>query len=170
MDTDDRSRTARRQAERDLLEDRKTLLEALAGLPPPAWQALPVDDELREAIAQLSEMKADSARRRIIRHFARRTPEQVWPELRAAYEELKTLEADQIVTPADEAAGAWAERLVAEGDSALSDFLDRYWDLDRAHLRQLVRNATARTDSAGARAKAALIAEIKHIRAAHDAD
>lgn len=172
MDTepDDRSRTSRRQAERDLLDERRALLDALAALPPEAWDALPVDDELRTAIAQLAEMKADGARRRVIRHFARRTPEHVWPDLQAAYEALSEMAPEDIVTPADEAAQAWAERLIAEGDAALSDFLDRYWELDRNHLRRLLRNAMNREGGAADRARGALVAEIKTIRAAHDED
>lgn len=168
MSTEDRSRTARRQAERDLLEERKTLLDALAGLPPEAWPALPVDRELRAAIAQLAEMKADSARRRVIRHFARRTPEAVWPELRAAYEALKDTPPEAIVTEADEEALAWADRMIDEGDPALAEFLDRYWDLDRNHLRRLQRNAMNRSDGAGERARVALAGQIKAIRARHD--
>ncbi len=169
-ETDELSRTARRQAERDLLDERRALLDAVAALPPEAWDALPVDHELRAAIAQLAEMKADSARRRVIRHFARRTPKSVWPELRAAYEALSQMAPEEIVTPADEAAQAWAERLIAEGDAALAEFLDRYWQLDRNHLRRLLRNAMNREGNAAERARDALTAEIKAIRAAHDED
>lgn len=166
MTDEETSRTARRRAERGLLDERKALLDALAGLPPEVRAAIPADGELRRAIEQIADMKADSARRRMIRHYARRTPEAAWPALEAALTELSALPPGAI--PTDEAALARADRLVAGGDAALGDFLDRYRDVDRNHLRRLLRNATNREGDAAERARAALAEEIERIRLAHD--
>jgi ribosome-associated protein len=38
-------------------------------------------------------------------------------------------------------AEAWRERLMADGDIALTELLDEYPHADRQHLRQLARNA-----------------------------
>lgn len=170
MNTEDRSRTARRRAERGLLDERRDLLDALAGLPPEARAAIPADAELLGAIEQIAGMRPDSARRRIIRHHARRTPDGAWPALEAALVRLSALAPEAIVTADDESARAWADRLIDGGDDALSDLLDRYWDVDRNHLRRLLRNAMGREGAAAERARLALADEIKRIRAAHDDD
>lgn len=43
----------------------------------------------------------------------------------------------------------WRERLIAEGDTALAEFLERHPEADRQHLRRLVRDAAA--EAAGGR-------------------
>lgn len=168
--SDDRSRTERRRAERALLDERKALLDALAGLPPEARAAIPGPPDLRAAIEQIAAMKADSARRRIIRHFARRTPEATWPDLRDALETLKGLPPEAVVTAEDEQAADWAGRLIEDGDAALAGFLDRFRAVDRNHVRRLQRNARNREGSAAARARAALEEAIKEALLAEEGD
>ncbi len=41
----------------------------------------------------------------------------------------------------------WRDRLIAEGDQALSELLQEYPDTDRQQLRQLIRNAKKEADS-----------------------
>lgn len=161
MSTDDRSRTARRRDERALLDERRELLDALAALPPEARAALPADAELLGVIEQLADMRADGARRRLIRHYARRTPDAAWPPLEDALERLSGVPPAEIVTEEDRAAADWAERLIAEGDAALAEFLDAHVAFDRSRLRQLVRNAARREGHAAERARGALEEAIK---------
>jgi len=129
---------------------------------------LPVDDELRDAIEKLAEMKADSARRRINRHYARRATEDVWPRLEEALERLRDLDPETLVTPDEAAARAWSARLIEEGDAALSEFIAAHPQVDRSRLRQIVRNATRRTGAAAQRARDALDALIQQTQ--RDAD
>lgn len=139
-DDDYRSRTARRKTERDRLDERQTLLDALAALPEDEREALPAEGELKLGIDQLSGMKADSARRRLIRHLARRTPDDAWPPLEAVLARSKATTAEGIAVERE--AEAWRTRLIAEGDAALDALIAVFPDADRSRLRQLVRNAT----------------------------
>lgn len=165
---EDRSRTARRNAEKALLSDRKDLLDALADLPPEARAAIPAPPDLLAAIEQIAGMRADSARRRIVRHHARRAPEAVWPALFEAHAALKDTPPDEIVSADDDEAATWAARLVDEGDAALADFVDRYPAVDRNHVRRLLRNASNRQGGAADRALFALQAGIKEVLVAED--
>lgn len=139
-DDEYRSRTARRRSERDRLDDRQTLLDALAALPEEERDALPAEGELKLGIDQLAGMKADSARRRLIRHLARRTPDDAWPPLEAVLNRSKATTAEGAAVERE--AEAWRTRLIAEGDAAVDALVAAFPDADRGRLRQLVRNAS----------------------------
>lgn len=158
--TDDtyRSRTARRNAERERLVERARLVETLAALPAEERVMLPADDDLKRAIEQLAGMKADSARSRLVRRLARRTPDSAWPPLEAV---VSRVEAEGDAASAlEEAALAWRTRLLDEGDAAVDVFVEAHPGADRSRLRQLVRNAS-KEGAASKRARRLLLRAIR---------
>ena len=59
--------------------------------------------------------------------------------IRALLEELRG--ADRVSKARFQENERWRARLIAEGDAALSEFLERHPEADRQHLRRLVRDA-----------------------------
>lgn len=105
---------------------------------------LPLDEELRALVRESQRITQQIARKRQTQFLAknlRREDDAVLDALRSALDHAK----------ADGRRGAaalhrvetWRERLIAEGDAALSDFLAAHPQADRQHLRQLARNAHA---------------------------
>lgn len=158
--TDDtyRSRTARRSAERERLVERARLIDTLAALPSEERVMLPADDELKQAIEQLAGMKADSARSRLVRHLARRTPDSAWPPLEAVVSRVEE-NADE-ANALEQAAEAWRARFLEEGDAAVDAFVEAHPEADRSRLRQLVRNAS-KEGTASKRARRLLLRAIR---------
>lgn len=116
--------------------------EALVALTPAQLERLPVPPEMAEAIAYTRRITAPIARKRELQHLAKK--------MRG--EEPETLEAIRAALEADRAPGrretaalhrveAWRDRLLAEGDAALTEFMDAHPGADAQQLRQLIRKA-----------------------------
>lgn len=158
-DPDYISRSARRQAGHDALVERQDLLDALARLPAAEREALPADAELKTAIELLSGMKADSARRRLIRHLARQTATAAWPPLEAVIARSKASRAE--IAAFEHDAEAWRARLLAEGDAAIDALVAAHPEADRSRLRQLVRNANREDSPATRRGRRLLLRAVR---------
>jgi len=103
---------------------------------------LPMDEDLRELVRDSRRITAQIARKRqvqyLAKHMRRREPEAL-AAIRAALDHDRTdhlREAQSL-----HAVEHWRDRLIAEGDAALTELLDAHPDADRQHLRQLARNA-----------------------------
>lgn len=119
---------------------RQELGEALCALSPKERAEMPIEDErLVLAIEEASRIKSNSALRRH-RQYIGKLMRQIDPEpLQKALDELYATKRQD--TEAFHALEGLRERLCLEGDAAISEVLDHYANVDRQHLRQLVRDA-----------------------------
>ena len=111
----------------------------LVGLPPAQFNRLELPEDLRQAIEEGRRITANIARKRQLQHIGKL---------------LRNLDAEPLIRQlarvrgqANEAKAEfhrlerWRDRLIDEGDTALTEFIDRFPHADRQQLRQLARNA-----------------------------
>lgn len=103
---------------------------------------IPMDEDLRELVLASKKITAQIARKRQVQYLAkhmRRRDDEALAAIRAA---LAHDRADhRREAQALHAVEHWRDRLIDEGDAALSELLAEYPQADRQHLRQLARNA-----------------------------
>lgn len=131
------SRSEQRRAALDVL----ALGERLAALTPTQLAKLPVPEALLPHIAETRRITAHVARKRQVAFLAkqmRREDDEVLDAIRDALDAGG--EAARRETALMHRAEAWRERLLAEGDEALTEFLAAHPASDRQRLRQLVRS------------------------------
>ncbi len=134
---------SRSQNRREALEV-LALGEKLVDLTPAQLARLPIPEGLLEHIEYTKRITSHGARKRQLAFLAK--------QMRR--EEDETLEAIRDAMDANSETSRrevaimhrierWRERLLAEGDAALSELLDEHPEADRQELRTLVRNALA---------------------------
>jgi ribosome-associated protein len=118
------------------------LAEQLVALTPQALGKLPLPEHLRDAVRDTQRISSHIARKRQLHYLAkqmRREDDALLDELRAQLghdrneARRETAELHRIES--------WRDRLLRDGDAALGELADAHPDLDRHHLRQLVRTA-----------------------------
>ncbi len=114
------------------------LAEALAGLSASELEQIPLSDELRDAVKEASGLKRGALKRQV-RYIAKRLATEDSKEVGEALDRL--LHGSREETARHHRIERWRERLLAEGQEALSEFLDAHPQTDRQQLRQLIRNA-----------------------------
>lgn len=118
------------------------LAQRLVEQPEARLVQLPMDEDLRELVRDTRRITAQIARKRqvqyLAKHMRRREPEDL-AAIRAALDHDRTdhLREAQALHRVEH----WRDRLIAEGDAALTELVDAHPDADRQHLRQLARNA-----------------------------
>jgi ribosome-associated protein len=131
------SRSEQRRAALDVL----ALGEKLAALTPTQLAKLPVPEALLPHIADTRRITSHGARKRQTAFLAKQMRREDDDTLDAIRDALDAGgEAGRRETAAMHRAEAWRDRLLAEGDAALSKLLAAYPDADRQRLRQLLRN------------------------------
>ncbi|MGN6313749.1 MAG: ribosome biogenesis factor YjgA [Rhodanobacteraceae bacterium] len=139
LEEDDQpSRSARRREALDVLALAKQLVE----LPPSRVAKLDLPEDVTEEIGNVRKITSHIARKRQLSYLAklmRRHDEEAFAAARASL-------ANEREHGAREAAithhlEALRERLLSEGDAALSELVIAHPDLDRQHLRALIRQA-----------------------------
>ena len=155
------SRSEQRRAALDVL----ALGERLATLTPTQLAKLPVPESLLPHIADTRRMTAHGARKRQVAFLAkqmRREDDEVLDAIRDALDAGG--DAARRETALMHRAETWRERLLAEGDEALSAFVEAHPDADRQRLRQLVRSTLEeRTRNKPPRAFRELFREVKQL-------
>lgn len=115
------------------------LAQQLAELPNSRYNQLDLSEEVRDAIALYRRLKHGDAKRRQLRFIAKLINAEgsdAITESLAAFESQDKHFRDHF-----HRIESLRDRLVAEGDPALGPLLTEYPDLDRQHLRQLIRQA-----------------------------
>lgn len=133
---DDRPSKSELKRESHALQD---LGETLVELPAARLARVPLTDELREAVELARRIKQRGGRKRQIKFIGKLLRSGDPEPIQQALAEMESQDA------ADSArhhlAERWRERLLEEGDEALTAFLDENPGADRQRLRQLVRSA-----------------------------
>lgn len=114
--------------------------------------ALPLDEELREAIALAQSIKAHGGRKRQILYIGKLLRGIDITPIKAALAKLDQTDAAAVAHL--HRLERWRERLLEEGDEALTALMDEFPGADAQRLRQLIRNAQ-QEQSAGKPPKAA---------------
>lgn len=103
---------------------------------------LPIPEDLLDPIRHARSITAQIAHKRELQHLAKLMRR----------EETETLDAIRLALDKDKSesrretallhhAETWRERLIAEGDEALTELLSEYPGIDRQHIRQVIRKA-----------------------------
>ena len=132
------SRSQQRREALDIL----ALAEQLVELSEGALAALVMPDPLRELIHESRRITARIARKRQLQFLAkamRKEDDEVIDAIRTALTHDR--DRSRRETAALHRLEAWRERLLEEGDAALTELLDVCPEADRQKLRQLVRKA-----------------------------
>jgi ribosomal 50S subunit-associated protein YjgA (DUF615 family) len=153
---DEASRSARRREALVREEALEQLARDLVALKPKQIERLALDDELLESVVHARSLEDRRARHRqigVVRQQLRGQDERVLA-LRARVDALRGIGDFPRLPPPPEpavvrpAVSEWAERLVVEGDAALTEFLALHPGADRQALRRAAR-AVARSREAG---------------------
>ncbi|MDE2234946.1 MAG: DUF615 domain-containing protein [Gammaproteobacteria bacterium] len=132
---EERSRTQVKRAAEAL----QKLGERLMALPKSQLDLMPLPDNLRNAIEDARRISARGALKRQ-RQYIGRLMRDIDPQpLRAKLEEFAGI--DNLSKARFHQCQYWRDRLLAEGDAALAEFLLRFPQADRQHLRRLLRDA-----------------------------
>jgi len=132
---------SRSQMRREALDVLK-LAQTLVGLSDAQLSHVPLDDDLLAEVRRARAVTQQIARKRQIAYLAkqlRRLDDEELEPIRAKLDndrQQSRLEAASL-----HHAEQWRERLIAEGDEALTELLDAHPTADRQHLRQLARQA-----------------------------
>ncbi|MDF2155649.1 ribosome biogenesis factor YjgA [Vibrio sp. CAU 1672] len=132
------------------MEELQKLGEELVSLKPAVLEKFPLSDDLREAIADAQRFK-NEARRRQLQYIGKLMRHEDPEPIQAALDKVRNKHSQ--ATAALHKLETLRDRVVEEGDSAISDVMELYPEADRQRLRQLARQA-AKEKKAGKPAKA----------------
>jgi ribosome-associated protein len=132
---------SRSQLRREALDVLK-LAQTLAALSDAQLARVPLSDDLRAEVQRTRAVTQQIARKRQSQYLAkqmRKLDDSELDAIRAALEHDR--EYAHRETAALHRVEQWRERLIGEGDAALTELLQEFPSADRQHLRQLARNA-----------------------------
>lgn len=125
------------ELKQDMLE-LQVLGEELVKLKPAILEQFPLDDLLRDTIADAQRFKGEAKRRQL--QYLGKVMRHVDPEpIQAALDKYNNKHAQS--TQALHKLELLRETLIEQGDSAINALIEKYPHADRQHMRQLVRQA-----------------------------
>jgi ribosome-associated protein len=127
---------SQRKRDAQALQD---LGELIVDLPGARFAQLRLPDALHEAVRAARAIAQRGARKRQLQYIGKLMRSIDVAPIRQQLETFTT--ADRAVTQRQHQIEEWRDRLLAEGDTALDELMQRHPAADRQHLRQLVRNA-----------------------------
>ena len=113
--------------------------EELIRLPEKQLAELDLPERLKDAVELARRISSHGAQKRQRQFIGRLMGELDSAPIRAALERFKGV--DQAAKARFKESERWRDRLMAEDDAALTEFLARFPDADRQHLRRLLREA-----------------------------
>jgi ribosome-associated protein len=118
--------------------------EKMSALSPAQLASLELPDNIHKSIAQVSGMPLKGARKRLLKYIAGQLYKIDVQEFTDKLARLENKSAH--ATREHHIVERWRERLLTEGNEALSELLDDYPHADRQQVRQLIRNAQKETE------------------------
>ncbi len=100
---------------------------------------IPTSEKLDEALATYKRIKHHEGRRRQLQYIGKVMREEDGEGIAAAVDIIEN--GHRELARAFQALEQWRDRLIAEGEEALGSIAETYPDIDRQHVRQLIRNA-----------------------------
>lgn len=131
------SRSQKRREALDVL----ALAKQVTDLSAAKIKELPFDEVLLDAIIRANKIKAHVARKREVQFVAKllRRDEEACDVLRDRFDQSD--EAKAIETATHQRLERWRDRLLSEGNQALTELLETHPNIDSQHIRQLIRQA-----------------------------
>jgi len=128
--------------EKHKLDDLMSLGKSIADLSKEQFESIQLSDSFRQAILEARRLSKGGAIKRQFKYVGKLLREMPEEEVDAlSYGLDRQLNKDRAASARLHGLEQWRDRLVTEGDVALSDFLVEHPDADRQHLRQLQRKA-----------------------------
>ena len=150
------SKTRLKQDAADLVD----LGKAIAALSASQLEAMSLDEELSAAIQQVRKLTRGPALKRQFKFIGKLLRDRDAEPLRSALS--RQLEQDRFATARLHQLEQWRDRLIEEGDTAMSEYLAEYPNADRQYLRQLIRQA--QKELAGSKPPASARKLFKYLR------
>lgn len=113
--------------------------EKISGLTLAQIQSLDLPEQIQKGVIQAADMPPKGARKRLLKYIAG----QLYKiDAAPIIEKIARFEHKSAHAVREHhIAERWRDRLLKEGNDALTELIDDYPDADRQHLRQLLRNA-----------------------------
>lgn len=121
----------------------QALGEALVKLNKAALSQIPLSDDLRSAIAEAQRLAQRGALKRQLQYIGKLMRQTDVAPIRDAFEKVTHSYREDVEH--HHHLEQWRDRLLTEGDTALEQLLTEKADVDRQHLRQLIRAAKQET-------------------------
>ncbi|HIL92101.1 MAG TPA: DUF615 domain-containing protein [Cycloclasticus sp.] len=119
-----------------------SLGKSIAALSKDQFEAIPLTDTFRQAVVEARRLSKGGALKRQFKFVCKLLRDMDEDEVDALFQALdRQLEKDRAAAARLHLFEQWRDRLVSDGDSALSAFLVEYPMADRQHMRQLQRKA-----------------------------
>lgn len=133
-------------------EDAKleALAARLAALPKDRIAELPLDADMREALAEHRRITAHEAKRRHLRRLRKLLRVEELESLSHALDRLDP--SSHLAMQATQTAQRWSDRLITEGRAAMTAAIESYPELNPQQLGQLVRKAAKQRQASEAQA------------------
>ncbi|MFM1891901.1 MAG: ribosome-associated protein [Pseudomonadota bacterium] len=141
-DADQRPSKSQRKREHKALHD---LAERLTGLADSELERLGIGAAARKAVAEIRRIPASGARQRQIKYAARLLGDEDTAPAQLFLDDRQSAQLE--INQRFHALERWRDRLVGEGDAAVTALLDEHPEVERQQLRQLVRAARAERDA-----------------------
>ncbi len=120
--------------------------EQMAALSAAHIKSLELPDNIYKAVTEVARMQPTGARKRLLKYVAGQLHKIDASPILEKVARLQNKSAHAVRE--HHLSEQWRDRLIAEGNDALTDFLDEYPHVDRQQLRQLIRNAQKEAEMA----------------------
>lgn len=117
----------------------QVLGKALVNLNQSALNQIPLPDDLRHAIEEAQRLHQHGALKRQLQYIGKLMRQCEVEPIHAAYEKVTNSYRGDVEQ--HHKLEQWRDRLLSEGDQAVEELLAEQADIDRQHLRQLIRTA-----------------------------
>jgi ribosome-associated protein len=141
------------------------LAKSLCALTPTQLERLELPDPVLEAIFLAQSIKAHSPKNRQLRVVRSQLRGENWPSIVVRLEQLQKhgrVSSSSSGDQSDAEARSWLVRLLGEGSVALDELLEAHPELDRKHIRTLVRNVQNSSAQRRTRAEEKLARTLEH--------
>lgn len=139
FDSDDEYVKSRTQIKKEM-EALQDLGKKLCELRKDQLKQVPVSDELSEGIATYLRINSREAKRRQLQYIGKLMRSEDIEAIQAVIDRFDA--SSDIYAKRLHVLEAWRERLISEGNNALTEFVEKYPAVNIQTLRQLVRNAS----------------------------
>jgi ribosome-associated protein len=113
--------------------------EEISELAPTLINSFELPENIDKAVHEVAGMPHKGARKRLLKYIAGQLHKIDVGDIKEKLARIKNKSAHAVRE--HHLAERWRDTLIAEGNEALTDFLDEYPDADRQQLRQWIRNA-----------------------------
>ena len=121
----------------------QALGESLVKLNKSALAQIPLSDDLRNAINEARRLHQHGALKRQMQYIGKLMRQCDVEPIRTAYEKVTNSYRENVEQHHE--LEQWRDRLLSNGDQALEELLTEHPEVDRQHLRQLIRTAHQET-------------------------